>query len=289
MKKFLMILFLTISIPLLADDEKAASQVDDRPKDEKEVNPEAQKKNTMFVPQQLKQKEALEKEDNLNLVRHQPLYFAYGDPTSKVQMSFKYKIVTDMPLYFAYTQIMFWDLREDSKPFKDSTYNPEFIYTYEMKEKIFLDNIDFGIWEHNSNGKSGIASRSFERAFVRFNFAREHKELLVKFSTKFGYIYGLDPTNEDIRNYISPLELRFSIIGVFKNWTMDRSSFDVRFFPGGDHAQHWGSGGYELSTSFRFGGLSIVPAFYMQYFRGYAESLINYNQKVSEFRAGFIF
>jgi outer membrane phospholipase A len=70
---------------------------------------------------------------------------------------------------------------------------------------------------------------------------------------------------------------------------MYKSSFDIRYFPGGNHSQYWNKGGYELSTSFRFGGLSIIPAFYMQYFNGYAESLINYDQKVSEFRAGLIF
>ncbi|MES2769833.1 MAG: phospholipase A [Bdellovibrionota bacterium] len=277
MKLFLIIYLASIS--LFAQDTSQVNK-DDKPQDEKE---------NFFTPQVLKNKEALEEEDNLNLLRHQPLYFAYGDPSSKVQLSFKYRIIKDTPIYFAYTQIMFWDLKEDSKPFKDSTYNPEFIYTYDLEKKIFLDAIDFGIWEHNSNGKSGDESRSFERAFVRLNFAREFKDVLFKFSTKIGYIYGLDKTNDDIRDYISPLELKFSLIGVFQGWTMDRSSFDLRYFPGGDWAQDWGRGGYELSTSFRFGGLSIVPAFYMQYFRGYAESLINYNERVSEFRAGFIF
>lgn len=281
LKIFYILLLIVIQFPTLT-----SAQTESPPKKEDRLQEE---KDTKFAPQTLKNKEALEKEDNLNLFRHQPFYFAYGNPDSKVQLSFKYRVITDMPIYFAYTQIMFWDLTEDSKPFKDSTYNPEFIYTYDLEKKIFLDTIDFGVWEHNSNGKSGDASRSFERAFVRFNFAREYDKFLFKFSTKLGYIYGLDKTNDDIRDYISPLELRFSFIGLFKGWAMDRSSFDIRYFPGGDWAQDWGRGGYELSTSFRLGGLSIVPAFYVQYFRGYAESLINYNQRVSELRAGFIF
>jgi len=280
------LLALLLSVSAFAESK---TQSDERPKEDRAVKPETKEKDTMFAPQILKNKEALEQEDNLNLLRHNPLYFAYGDPSSKVQMSFKYRIIKDMSIYFGYTQIMFWDLREDSKPFKDSTYNPEFIYTYDFEKKIFLDNIDFGFWEHNSNGKSGDTSRSFERAFVRLNFAREFDQFIFKFSTKVGYIYGLDKTNDDIRDYISPLELKFSFIGLFKGWTMDRSSFDLRYFPGGDWAQDWGRGGYEVSTSFRFGGLSIVPAFYMQYFHGYAESLINYDDRVSEFRAGFIF
>lgn len=272
MKVFLVVFLMGISV--FAQDEKHTSQ---------------QENDSFFAPQVLKNKNELEKEDNLNLLRHEPLYFAYGSPSTKVQLSFKYRIIEDTPLYFAYTQIMFWDLRANSKPFRDSTYNPEFVYTYDIQKKIFLDTIDFGFWEHNSNGKGGDASRSFNRSFIRFNFAREYREFLMKFSTKIGYIYSLDPTNEDIKDYISPLEFRLSFIGLFKGWTMDRSSFDIRYFPGGNKAQYWGKGGYEISTSFRFGGLSIIPAFYMQYFRGYAESLINYDQRVSEFRAGFIF
>lgn len=244
---------------------------------------------SFFAPQVLKNKQELETEGNLSLLRHQPFYFAYGNPTTKVQLSFKYRIIEGEPIYFGYSQIMFWDLSEDSKPFKDSTYNPELFYTYDLKRKVFLDNIDFGFLEHNSNGKGGAASRSFNRSYVRFNFAREYKQFLGKFSVKFGYIYSLDKTNEDIRTYISPLELGLSLVGLFRGWAMDKSSFDIRYFPGGDYAQYWNKGGYELSTSFRFGGLSIIPAFYMQYFRGYAESLINYDKKVSEFRAGLIF
>src|SRR3989344_2368217 len=100
----ILVLILLLSLPAMAQVKE-----DSKPKNEQETNPEESSplKDAFFAPQELKQKEALEKEDNLNLVRHQPLYFAYGDPASKVQMSFKYNIVTDIPIYFAYTQIMF--------------------------------------------------------------------------------------------------------------------------------------------------------------------------------------
>lgn len=232
--------------------------------------------------------ELLEIEDRLNLSRNQPMYFAFGDPLTKVQLSFKYRLVKNMPLYFGFTQILFWDLGEDSKPFKDTTYNPEFMYRYSIKDNSYIKSIDFGIWEHNSNGKDGPASRSFERAYVRANFEHEYDKWILRFSTKLGYIYGLDKTNKDIQDYISPLELKFTLVEVFRGM-LDKSELSLRFFPGGKYADKFSNGGFELGMSFRFGGLDIIPAFYMQYFNGYAESMINYDQRVNEFRAGFIF
>ncbi len=232
--------------------------------------------------------ELLEMEDRLNLSRNQPMYFAFGDPLTKVQLSFKYRLIKKQPIYFGFTQLLFWDLGEDSKPFKDITYNPEFIYTHSILENEYVKSIDFGVWEHNSNGKDGLASRSFERAYIRTNFEHEYEKWVLRFSAKFSYIYGLDKTNKDIQDYIGPLELKFTLVEVFRGM-LDKSELSLSFFPGGKYADKFSNGGFELGMSFRFGGLDIVPAFYMQYFNGYAESLINYDQRVNEFRAGFIF
>lgn len=56
----------------------------------------------------------LYEEDHAYLLRHNPFYFAYGNPISKVQLSFRMKPIADIPLYFAYTQLMFWELQRDS-------------------------------------------------------------------------------------------------------------------------------------------------------------------------------
>ena len=232
--------------------------------------------------------ELLSIEDHLNLSRHNSTYFAAGDPLTKLQFSFKYRLIKKQPLYFGFTQLLFWDLGEDSKPFRDVTYNPELIYTYSLKGNKFLHSIDFGIWEHNSNGKDGTASRSFERNYVRLNMEHEYQEWILRTSVKLGYIHGLDKTNEDIQDYISPLELKITLVELLRG-ALDKSELSLRFFPGGKYADRFDKGGFELGLSFRLGGIDIVPSFYMQYFNGYAESLINYNERANEFRAGFIF
>src|SRR4051812_7181012 len=70
----------------------------------------------------------LHQEDNKYLLRHNPFYFAYGNPVSKMQISFRTKVVSDFPLYLAYTQLMFWTMNKQSMPIHDITYNPEIFY-----------------------------------------------------------------------------------------------------------------------------------------------------------------
>src|SRR4051812_44619775 len=79
-----------------------------------------------------------EQEEQSLLQRHHPFYFAYGQPLSKLQLSFKTPIIKDQPLYFGYTQVMFWALRESSKPFRDLTYNPELFYRLQTHDTGLL-------------------------------------------------------------------------------------------------------------------------------------------------------
>jgi phospholipase A1/A2 len=287
---FLLLQFLLAADPTPTPEEEKPKPETTKLKEQKKqaIQKDADELNTLLQKENPKTSDLVSAEDNLNLLRHNPLYFAFGDPLSKVQMSLKHRLVRKQPFYFGFTQIMFWDLGEDSKPFRDTTYNPEFFYTYPFEKDYFINSVDLGVWEHNSNGKDGPASRSFERAYVKINFDAEFQEWAILYSIKLGYLYGLDRTNEDIQEYISPLELQATLVGLLRG-KLDKSALTLRYFPGGKYADDWDQGGFEVGLSFRWGGLDIIPAFYIQYFNGYAESLVNYNERVNEFRAGFIF
>lgn len=232
--------------------------------------------------------ERLQAEDSSILQRHRPFYFAYGRPLSKLQLSFKTPVVRDVPVYFAYTQIMFWALEQDSKPFRDFTYNPELFYRWHLKGGSWIESIDFGGWGHHSNGKAGSDSRSYDETYVRANFGKEFTRWIVRFSTELTYLHGFDSTNRDIQRYSGPVALSMTFIQLFDAW-FDKSEISLSAAPGGKFAQDWGRGGYQLSVSFRLGKLNLVPAFYLQYYQGYAETLLNYDRSISEFRGGFIF
>jgi phospholipase A1/A2 len=233
-------------------------------------------------------RERIKQEDESTLQRHLPFYFAYGRPTSKLQVSFKTPIVRDLPLYFGYTQFMFWALEEESKPFRDLTYNPELFYRWQQSRWNWLQSIDFGAWSHTSNGKAGEESRSLNRNYVRLNWEREGRRWLTRASVQASYMHSFDPTNEDIQEYVGPFNFSLSFIQLFDAW-IDRSEVALEIIPAGKFGENWDRGGYQLSWSFRAGSLKLVPAFYLQYYYGHAETLLNYDKQVAEFRGGVIF
>lgn len=243
---------------------------------------------SMVGPQEESPAKQLDMEDESILQRHHPFYFVYGEPLSKLQLSFKSPAFHDVPLYFGYTQLMFWALNEDSKPFRDLTYNPELFYRYSPKNWGWLKSIDFGILGHHSNGKQGAISRSYDKQYLRFNFESEGRRWLTRFSLQAAYLHGFDPGNKVIQDYVGPLNLSISFVQLFDSW-IDKSEVAFMAQPGGKFSTRWDQGGYQLSWSFRIGKVALVPAFYLQYYYGYAETLLNYDVDVREFRGGIIF
>lgn len=257
----------------------------DSPQTESPRSEEAKKPEEEAKPSDTKKR--IEKEDSALLQRHRPFYFAYGDPLSKLQVSFKTPLVRNIPLYFGYTQFMFWALTEKSKPFRDMTYNPELFYRW-TKHWGLLSSIDFGIFAHNSNGKGGADTRSLDEQYIRMNFEREGPRWLTRFAVQAAYLHGFDKENRNIQKYLGPLSFSISFIQLFDAW-FDKSEIALQATPGGKFADAWDYGGYQLSLSFRLGKLALVPAFYLQFYQGYAETLLNYDKRVSEFRGGVIF
>lgn len=230
----------------------------------------------------------LYREEGGLLQRHHPFYFAYGAGLSKLQVSFKTPLVRDWPLYFGYTQFMFWAIGEKSNPFRDLNYNPEFFYRWDLKDGGVLKSFDFGGWEHNSNGREGEASRSYDSNYLRVNFEKAGVRWTTRVAAQFSYMHGFDPTNKDIQDYVGPLSLNLSFIQLFDAW-VDKSEVSLQASPGGKFANRWDHGGYQLSWSFRLGRMKLIPAFYLQYYRGYAENLLNYNKNIDRFRVGVVF
>src|SRR5690606_25866467 len=56
---------------------------------------------------------------------HEPSYLVFGDDDLKLQYSFKYRLSRKLDLYLSYTQLMFWAIYDESKPFSDINYRPE--------------------------------------------------------------------------------------------------------------------------------------------------------------------
>jgi phospholipase A1 len=238
----------------------------------------------------------------VNFYPYKPVYFLFGaDPglqKTSFQISFKYKLFnfaktepgngfkTAMDrIYLAYTQQSFWDLRSDSAPFEDSRYMPEVFY-YDDDLGLNLPRlIGSGFqagFQHESNGRGGINSRSTNYAYVQpsliFKFTRHLHMLLAP--KAWVYVRNDDDTNPDLADYRGYFDIE-SRIG------------DPEGFALGSHYRHGRRGGsWQFDLSYP---LDQIPGFkglldlyiHAQYYTGYSEQLLEYNQKEDIFRLGF--
>jgi phospholipase A1 len=216
---------------------------------------------------------------------YQPSYFIFGKENLKLQFSGKYRVAKSYNLYLAYTQTMFWNIYDTSAPFDDINYNPEIFYRLVEDDSNFIKSIDFGTL-HTSNGEDELKSRSMNRIFLKTNFISNVGRHAVLGDFKLQHIYSKSDENKDIVNHYGYWELKLTVTHVLVHGTQ-RLDIEYRFFAG-KKIVNFGQGGRELGLIYRLGSENFNPAFYLQYYSGYAESLLHYDQKVSQVRAGLL-
>jgi len=232
---------------------------------------------------------------------HEPMYLLMGweDPNVKFQISFKYRplngdaddpgwLVRHAPrltnLYLAYTQMSLWDTGAPSSPFYDTAYKPEVFYQWQRVDRQrwadwFGLDLQGGL-QHASNGQDGPESRSFNVAYLMPT---------VRFGNPDGFFTRLSPRvyaylgdlgdNPDIADYYGHVQLRGTI-----GWA-DGVQLSVIGTIGDGF--HHGSAQMDLTYPlYRLGGRNLSVYLDLQYFTGYGESLLDYNERTSVFRAG---
>lgn len=195
------------------------------------------------------------------------------DPVEvKFQFSFKIELVETLfgdngNLYFGYTQESFWQAYNSdiSSPFRDTSYEPElmlgFLADYDV---LGLRNriITIGL-VHQSNGRSGEISRSWNRLYA--NFILEKGDLYLSFKPwwRIPARAGEDD-NPDIEDYLGNFELNMLYLGGSQTYgVMWRNNLDSE-----------NRGAFQIDWTFP---LYKHLRGYVQYFNGYGESLLDYN------------
>jgi outer membrane phospholipase A len=231
------------------------------------------------------------------LSAYDPMYFAVGigtnsEATSKFQLSLKLQFFTDdsslarrtpflHDLYFGYTQTSIWNLAQTSSPFYDTSYQPRLFYyspqIWESSGRSVRLGLETGLG-HESNGRSGDDSRSVSTAYIKPIFtlgdpAGWHWTITPKL---LAYLNTSD--NPDIADYRGYAELEVAY-GKADSWQF----------------QVWGRKGpagfaTQLDFYYPLPGLTLGNLngyLLLQYFDGYGESLLSYNQRLkSQFRLG---
>ncbi|WP_408095888.1 phospholipase A [Peredibacter sp. HCB2-198] len=216
---------------------------------------------------------------------HQPTYFIFGNDDLKLQFSFKYRLAKTFNLYFAYSQVMFWDIWKESRPFEDVNYRPELFYRLlETKTGIF-QSFDIG-WLHTSNGQDEEDSRSLDRVFVRSNIAtkfhRHHFGAVIMLYN----IYNEDATNEDIVDHYGYWDALFYLSDIVRI-EKQRMDLEVRAYAG-KKIYDLDQGAYQIGLVYRVGSDNFNPSIYFQRFEGYGENLLGYNKRRTEHRLGLM-
>lgn len=220
---------------------------------------------------------------------YEPMYFVGGtkDPNAKFQFGFKYQIAdTDYRylnfmdgFYFAYTQTSLWDLSAPSAPFFDSSYKPELLYSYDNligggPTNWFRLDAQIG-FQHESNGKDGVDSRSLNIAYFRPTFVLGYPDSL-HFTLQprvWGYVGDVGSYNLDIDEYRGYFDLRAMI--TYK---------DIQLSAYGRMGKDGDNYSAQIDLTYRIPKTGIYLD--LQYFTGYGESLLLYNQRSDVLRAG---
>jgi len=204
----------------------------------------------------------------------------YDDAETKFQLSFKYRLwVTDdrkLGVWLRYTQLSTWQLynADESSPFRDTNYQPELLVSYNPGRAIGSFRwslLNLGI-NHESNGRSNILSRSWDRIFAEAGFEKGNFALLAKAWYRIPES-DADDDNPDITDYYGYGQVR-----AFYSWR------DRTFTLMGRGNPKRGKGAVQLSYVSR--PLMGPLRGYLQLFHGYGETMIDYNWNQTVVGAG---
>ncbi|HWV14914.1 MAG TPA: phospholipase A [Cellvibrio sp.] len=189
-------------------------------------------------------------------------------------------------LYLGYTNHALWQVynRRISAPFRGTDHQPELILSFTNNMEIFgLHNVvNEIILNHQSNGQTGMLSRSWNRIMLNTVFEKD------RFAFAFNPWYRLpedkaeypsDPRgddNPDISKYMG----HFQFSGAYKRRS-DIFSIEIR-----NNLDSENRGAVELGWSFP---VSKTMRGYFSYFDGYGHSLIDYNYHKQVIGLGIIF
>ena len=266
--------------------------------------------NALLAEQPQTEAESLDKRADGPVSAHKVNYFAIdnwpGKTASQVkfQLSMKFRMQKPdvnvhgydlFPIYFAYTQKSLWDVGRPSMPFEETNYNPEFFLEYPINTALLgrlkLREVVVSPLEHESNGLAGPQSRSWNRQYilVRLGFKSVGKLTTTNsflpdkagLYVKLWRATGISDENAYLRstgnsagflNYMGRGELGVSVRNFLWGGSLSDHQLDIRtpIFQGRRKDS------YEFEFRQQFPGLNF--ALYLQYWYGYGETLLRFDQ-----------
>lgn len=209
-----------------------------------------------------------------------------GEQTEAVfQISAKHRLFNTR-LYFAYTQISFWQAwdHEHSAPFRETNYNPEIFYRTQLfpfRNGFFGADIGF---EHESNGQKPPISRSWNLFYASPYYIQGHWLFYLKLRYRIPEDEKEYPEafvgddNPDITDYLGYTDLHVQ----YKAWHGHLMHLILR--------GNIGKGrGYACLMYTIPVPRSERSSIGIRLSHGYGESLVDYKRKLTRLGVGFFF
>ncbi|OOX93933.1 phospholipase [Campylobacter coli] len=202
----------------------------------------------------------------------------------KFQLSIKKRLFEDLlglgeKYYVGYTQTSWWQNYKHSSPFRETNYQPEFFVDIPLylEDYKFFNNLRVGIL-HESNGKGdeNSESRSWNRIYASSVFLYQR----FLFVPRIWYRIPENKEDDDnpaITHYMGNFDINMAYLGndYFIN-LMLRNNLDFRDNKSAIQVDI----GYDIFDNGIY--------WYLQYFNGYGESLIDYNKRLQRLSTGFL-
>lgn len=211
----------------------------------------------------------------------------FDDIEAQFQLSIKAPLAINMlsenvSLWAGYTVRSFWQCYNTdlSSPFRETNHEPEVWLQQQQSDLEILgwkNTINLLGMVHQSNGRSGTLSRSWNRVYGSMIFHRGNVVVAVKPWLRIQED-SEDDDNPDITDYLGHGELGLAY--TWKDHTfslMSRNNLESGF----------SSGATEVGWSFPLLRYPFLKG-YIQYFTGYGESLIDYDKYVHKIAVGVL-
>jgi len=212
---------------------------------------------------------------------------------AQFQISFKLPLYENIfnenaNLFIAYTQNSFWQVynREHSKPFRETNYMPELFVEWNPNKKIgfsTLQKIRLSL-AHQSNGQDIGASRSWNRTQLHLLFQNNNfsygVDIWDRWDERSKHSLS-DPKGDDnphLEEYIG--RQKYFIAYATDNYKLSLTHQNDIF----DYHSSKGN----TKVDFIFPSMHENFDFFIRYFNGYGESLIDYDVKIQRVSFGII-
>jgi phospholipase A1 len=196
----------------------------------------------------------------------------------KFQLSLKTKIWQGLfgdagDVWVGYTQSSRWQLynEQESRPFRETDYEPEVMLVFNTNYQVAgWDGRLLGIgFNHESNGQSDPLSRSWNRVMGYVGFERDSWTVTVRpwWRIPEG---GTSDNNPNISNYMGRADMQ-----IIHEWNGQEFGLMLRHSLRGGSESH---GAAQFTWAFPVVGNLRG---YMELFKGYGESMIDYNHNAT--------